>query len=158
VEDKIIIRKKIMFFKNRRIKNFKILGLIFLISLFMAACRSQQAGQSITGIDWRWSEMVETEPAAQSLVPNPQNYILRFSADGSVSITADCNMVSGSYTLDGSSLSIMLGASTMAYCGEESLDQLFLGFLSNVDSFTIENGQLVLELKGGAGLMTFNEG
>lgn len=67
-------------------------------------------------------------------------------------------MVKGSYTLDGGSLTIELGPSTMAFCGEQSLDLLYLELLSNVESYTIEEGQLVLELKDGAGRMTFNEG
>ena len=147
-----------MFSKKFQTKQLQIIGLILLIPLFVVACGSQQTEQPITDIDWQWSEMVETEPASQSLVPNPENYTLRLSADGSLSITADCNMVSGSYSLDGSALTIDLGPSTLAFCGEESLDQLFLGFLSNVESYVIEDGQLVLELKDGAGQMTFNEG
>jgi heat shock protein HslJ len=103
-------------------------------------------------------ELVETEPASQSVVPDPKNYTLLLGSDGSLSIKADCNMVGGSYSLDGNTLTIELGPSTIAFCGEESLDQLFLGFLSNVESYTIENGQLVLKLKDGAGQMTFNQG
>ena len=66
------------------------------------------------------------------------------------------NPVGGSYTLDGSSLTILLGPSTMAFCGEQSLDLFYLGFLSTVDSYAVKDGQLVLELKDGAGQMTFN--
>ena len=143
-----------MFFKNIQTQNIKMISLIILIPLFIVAC----GNQLITDTDWQWSEMVETEPASQSLVPNPENYTLLLSADGSLSIKADCNMVGGSYTLDGSALTIELGPSTMAFCGEESLDALFLGFLSNVESYEIKNGQLVLELKDGAGRMTFNQG
>ncbi len=54
-------------------------------------------------------------------------------------------------------LTIELGPSTLAFCGEKSLDQLFLGFLINIESYAIENGQLVLELKDGAGQMIFNQ-
>ena len=147
-----------MFFKKLLSKQIKMIGLILLIPLFIVACGSQQTDQPITDIDWQWSEMVETEPASQSLVPNPENYTLRLLADGTLGITADCNMVGGSYALDGSALTIELGPSTMAFCGEDSLDQLFLGFLSNVESYAIEDGQLVLELKDGAGRMTFNQG
>jgi len=147
-----------MFFKNLQTIQIQMISMILLFSVLIAACGSQQAVQPITDTDWQWSEMFETEPASQSLVPHPENYTLRLSSDGSLSIKADCNMVGGSYSLDGSTLSIELGPSTLAFCGEESLDQLFLGFLSNVESYTIEDGQLVLELKDGAGQMTFNEG
>lgn len=138
--------------------NLQMISMILLIAVFISACGSQQADQPIVDTDWQWSEMVETEPASQSLVPNPKNYTLTFATDGSVSIKADCNMVGGSYSLDGSNLTIELGPSTMAYCGEDSLDQQFLGFLSNVESYSIDDGRLVLELKDGAGRMTFDEG
>ncbi|QRN82615.1 META domain-containing protein [Chloroflexota bacterium] len=146
-----------MFFKNLQSRQIKIIGFVLLIPLFIAACGSQQTDQLINDIDWQWIEMVEAEPASQSLVPNPENYTLRLSTDSTLSITADCNMVGGSYTLAGSALNIETGPSTMAYCGEESLDQQFLGFLNNVESYAIEDGQLMLRLKDGAGHMTFNE-
>ena len=146
-----------MISKNVQTKHLQMIGFFLLISIIVVACGSQQTDQSITDIDWQWSEMVETEPASQSLVPNPENYTLFLSSDGSLNIKADCNMVQGSYTIDGSALTIELGPSTMAFCGEESLDLLFLGFLGNVESYSIENEQLVLELKDGAGRMTFNE-
>jgi heat shock protein HslJ len=146
-----------MFSNNLQTEQIKMISVILLISIFITACGSQQVAPSITDTNWQWSEMVETEPASQSLVPNPENYTLVFASDGSVSIKADCNMVSGSYSLDGSDLTIELGPSTMAFCGEESLDQLFLGFLSNVESYSVEDGRLVLELKGGAGQMTFDK-
>ena len=147
-----------MFFNNLQTKHLQMIGLILLIPLLIVACGGQQTDQTITDMDWQWSKMVETEPASQSLVPNPENNTLRLSSDGSLSIKADCNMVGGAYSLDGSVLTIELGPSTMAFCGEESLDQLFVGFLGNVESYAIEDGQLVLELKDGAGQMTFKEG
>lgn len=146
-----------MFFKKLQTKHFQLTALILLVPLLTVACGSQGTGQSITDTEWQWIETVETEPAAQSLVPDPENYTIRFAANGNVDINADCNMSGGSYELDGSALSIQLGFSTLAFCGEDSLDQLFLGFLSRVESYTIEDGQLVLALKDDAGRMIFNE-
>jgi heat shock protein HslJ len=110
----------------------------------------------IAGVEWQWRELVETEPASQSLVPQPENYTLVFQPDGTLAIQADCNKVSGSYTLEGNALTIALGPATMASCGEESLDQQYLGLLGSVDSYAIENGRLVLALKDNAGRMTFD--
>ena len=137
-------------------KYFYTFSLLLLVSTLMAACGSASSTEPITDVAWQWAEMVETQPASQSLVPNPENYTLLLASDGSLNIKADCNMVGGSYTLDGSSLTILLGPSTMAFCGEQSLDLLYLDYLSNVDSYSVEDGQLVLELKDGAGRMTFN--
>ena len=50
----------------------------------------------ITNITWQWAELTENDPAAQSLVPDPENYTLTFWDDGSFSFKADCNSGSGS--------------------------------------------------------------
>ena len=102
--------------------------------------------------------MTETAPAAQSVVPDPQNYTLVFQPDGEVNIEADCNMVGGAYTLEGASLTIALGPYAMVYCGDDSLAQLCLAMLGNVGSASLENGRLVLHLKDDAGQMVFDNG
>jgi heat shock protein HslJ len=118
-----------------------------------------QSPGEITGIQWQWAELTETEPASQSLVPDPQNYVLILKADGSASIKADCNMVSWTYTLEGNSLSFnTLGPSTLAFCGEESLDQQYLDLLGKGGTVSLEDGRLVLELNDNAGRMVFNNG
>ena len=105
----------------------------------------------LEGITWQWVSLAETEPASQSVVPTPESYTLIFLSDGELDIQADCNMVSGSYTINGNELTIEQGPATMAFCDEESLDQQFLDLLSNVESYTIEDSELVLELKDDAG-------
>ena len=115
-----------------------------------------KGGVKITGITWQWTGLVETEPAAQSVVPDPENYTLVLRPDGTLDIKADCNKVGGSYTLTGDALTIELGPSTMAFCGEQSLDQQYLALLGNVEGiegYSVEEGQLVLYLKADAGRM-----
>jgi heat shock protein HslJ len=133
--------------------------IVLLLALFSfaSACSNQTAGKSVVDTTWQWASLVETEPASQSVVPNPENYTLILQTDGNLSIKADCNMVGGTYILDGNTLTIELGASTMAFCGEQSLDQLFLEILNRVESYTIENDQLVLILENDTGKMTFNK-
>jgi heat shock protein HslJ len=111
------------------------------------------------GIQWQWAELTETEPASQSLVPDPEDYVLILNADGSASLKADCNQVQWTYTLDGSDLTFnTLGPSTLAYCGDDSLDQLFLTKLGVGGSVSIEDERLVLELNENAGRMVFDNG
>jgi len=112
----------------------------------------------IAGVEWQWSELIETQPTSQSVVPDPENYTLVFQPDGMIGIQADCNLVGGSYTLEDDSLSIELGPSTMAFCGEESLDQQYLASLGNVEPASLENGRLVLHLRDDAGKMVFSNG
>ena len=141
-----------------------------MFTIFVAICLLAGAGQvapatwaqspgGFTGIQWQWAELAETEPASQSVVPDPQNYVLVLNADGSANIKADCNMVRWSYTLDGTSLTFdTLGPSTLAYCGEESLDQQYLGLLGKGGTVSLEDDRLVLELNDAAGRMVFNNG
>jgi heat shock protein HslJ len=115
---------------------------MLLISVALAAFSSLKVEASITEKPWQWVGLVETNPTSQSVVPDPENYTLGFSPDGSLNIVADCNMAGGSYALDENSLTIELGPSTMAFCGEQSLDYLYLALLSNVESYAVEDGQL----------------
>jgi heat shock protein HslJ len=114
---------------------------------------STQSDLDITDITWQWWGLVETEPATQSVVPNSENYTLILQSDGSLHVKADCNVVGGAYTLEGDALAIELGPSTMAFCGEASLDRQFLEWLGGVESYTLEDDQLIL--KASAGDMIF---
>jgi heat shock protein HslJ len=141
-----------------KIKNISTIFILLLILITLtSACSSQQAGADIINIQWQWTELFESEPASQSIVPNPENYTITFNSDGSMNIQADCNMVSGTFSVDGTSLTLVLGPSTLAFCGEESLDLMFTKLLSNVDSYDFENDQLVLHLENDLGKMTFNK-
>ncbi|HIP71328.1 MAG TPA: META domain-containing protein [Anaerolineae bacterium] len=118
----------------------------------------EAAAADITNIVWQWTEFQDTAGKNDITVDNPENYTVTFLADNQVSIKADCNMVNGSYTLDGSSLTIQLGPSTMAFCGEESLDQQFLGKLGFVAAYVMDGDNLVMNLQADAGNMIFANG
>ena len=115
-------------------------------------------GGDLTDILWQWAELVETAPASQSVVPDPEHYTLVLRPDGNLAIKADCNVVGGSYALEGDALTIELGPTTMAFCGEQSLDQQYLELLGNIDGYAVEGDRLVLDLKAGGGRMTFDSG
>jgi heat shock protein HslJ len=110
---------------------------------------STQGDLDITGVAWQWWGLVETEPAAQSIVPNSENYTLVLQPDGSLHVKADCNVVGGAYTLEDDALAIELGPSTMAFCGEASLDRQYLEWLGSVESYTLEDDQLILKASTG---------
>ncbi len=108
----------------------------------------------LVGPTWQWiSEMGAA--AIPTPIPNPQNYTIKFNADGTVNIKADCNSIIGSYTVNGSALTITLGPTTGAFCGEASLDQKFLQSLQQVVSYSSGGNQLYLQLAGGAGQLQF---
>ena len=114
--------------------------------------------EGVLNVVWQWSDLVEKAPASQSAVPNPANYTITFREGGKLEIKADCNAVEGTYQWDAQGLKIELGASTLAFCGEDSLDQQFLSLLPNMVTGGLDGGRFFLESAGGAERMGFNRG
>ena len=110
-------------------------------------------GPALADVLWAWSELIE--PDGQSLIINPDRYTLKFFLDGSLNIVADCNTGSGTYTLDGSAMTIQIGVLTQASCGEDSLHDQYLGYLSQVVGYELEGGYLSLILAEEAGSLGF---
>jgi len=135
----------------------KQIGFIILVALTLSlvGCASGSS-TGLTANAWQWASMETTVPASQSVVPDPQNYTITFNTDGSVAIKADCNQVGGTYVASGSDLTITLGPSTMAYCGDASADTIFLASLSEVAAYSIANNELTLAFPHGGGQMHFN--
>jgi len=143
--------------RKRLVPTFVVTSLLVTALLVPAAYADLQG--EITGIQWQWAQLTETEPASQSVVPDPENYVLILNADGSVNLKADCNSVLWTYTLEDTSLSFnTVGPSTLAFCGEDSLDQIFLSKLGMGGAVSVEDGRLVLELNENAGRMVFDNG
>jgi heat shock protein HslJ len=118
----------------------------------LVACSSGGAGSSLTGTTWYLTSGTETVPAWQWAVPPGEqaNYNITFNADGNFSAKADCNQVGGTYKTSGTDgLTITPSVSTMAYCGEASLDALFVHALGATTSYKVENGVLTLTQKNG---------
>jgi heat shock protein HslJ len=132
--------------------------LVLLIFLGLLVACSRASSDSLTGTVWQWTAMQETVPASQSVVPKPKNYTIIFNTDGSAIIKADCNNVTGTYTMSGSSLTIALGASTQMACGDASLDTIYLASLAKVSSYAIVNGDLQLKFANDGGKMDFKNG
>ena len=86
---------------------------------------------SITGIVWQWVSVTNQTTKQTTTVPNPENYTIVFNADGTLVGKADCNTFDGTYSQQ-NGFTIKLGASTMMYCGDASLDAQYLQLLSSV--------------------------
>ena len=96
----------------------------------------------------RWN-LASIDARDDSLIPDdPTRYTVQFLDVGLVYIGADCNTVSGRYTIDGESIAITDIVSTLVMCSEDSLDQEFLAGLQAATSFAINSDssdQLALE-------------
>jgi len=67
-----------------------------------------------------WQQLIETSPAAQSVIQGSENYTIVFNQDGIYNAKADCTMLSGAYEVNGSDLTLLPGPATPAECGPES--------------------------------------
>lgn len=108
---------------------------------------------SLAGVVWQWSE---TQMSDGTLItPNrPANFYLSFNADGSVAGQIDCNRAFGSYSTDGTKITMML-ATTRMYCGDDSQDTTFSLHMAQVTSFVIRDGKLALAMPMDSGIVIF---
>jgi heat shock protein HslJ len=138
----------------------KILFSIAVIAglLILAGCTSgddASSGDSITGVEWQWQSLTNQSTNETTDVPNPSDYTITFNEDGTFEGKADCNNIAGSWS-DDSGFSITVGPSTMAFCGEASLDTQYVNLLNNTAAGGPDgSGGLALETAGGAERMLF---
>lgn len=111
--------------------------------------------EAILNIDWQWVDWLQNSPEAYAVVADPQNYTITFFEDNSFQFQTDCNQGSGIYTADGMSMTLNLGVLTTAECTPESLSDMYLGFLAQVNAFGFQNGRLTLLLADDFGQMSF---
>jgi heat shock protein HslJ len=112
---------------------------------------------SLTGVTWQWISF--TDPLEQITIDDPSRYTVTLDeavgGTGQAAIKADCNDVAATYTVDGNSINIVAGPSTLAACPEDSLDQQYLANLSNAVIFFFEEEDLFLDLMADGGTMRF---
>jgi heat shock protein HslJ len=113
-------------------------------------------GNSIPPVLWELKQMATGD---QVVTPdNPGSYTIQFLPDNLVAIGADCNRAGGTYTIDGSSLTMSDLFSTLALCGPESISDQYLANIQDVASFTIAGDledELVLSLKADGGQLNY---
>lgn len=113
---------------------------------------------AITNIVWQWTSVTNQTTRETEEVPNPQDYTIIFRDDGKLSGQADCNSFSGTYS-QGADFIITLGPMTMAACGEESLDTVYVQLLGDIVAGGPDGaGNLALETPAGEQRMLFANG
>lgn len=115
---------------------------------------SEEASGELVGPTWQWVETVMGDGTV--ITPSdPTVYTLTFNNDGTVSAQIDCNSGSGTYQVDGASLTFGAMATTLMAClGDSQADQFSVG-LSNVNSHVFQDGHLFLALQYDSGIMEF---
>jgi heat shock protein HslJ len=112
----------------------------------------------IQNIVWQWISVTNQTTRKSTTVPDPASYTITFYPDGTLTGKADCNTFDGTYSQK-RDFTINLGASSMVYCGEASLDQQYTQLLGNIVAGGPDGaGNLALETAGGEQRMLFKNG
>ncbi len=110
----------------------------------------------LTNTTWEWTAIETMDGMNQTVVTDSYLHTLVFNPDGSYGIKNDCNVGGGNYTLLGSSLNLSAPITTLAWCGNESHDQLYLASLLNVTAYMLApTGKLSLTLGESGHQMVF---
>jgi heat shock protein HslJ len=135
-----------------------------LAALFVLVACSSADGETESGAEptpntnWQWESLTDKAAGETTTIPDPENYTLVFRDDGTFSGKADCNEIGGTYTQEGGFF-LTLGPSTMAFCGEDSLDQLYLDLLNGVVAGgPASDDKFALEWGGGEKRLEFSNG
>ncbi len=118
--------------------------------------RDANASAPLVGTTWQWINFSDPANGPQE-ISEPARYELTLNEDGTASIKADCNQVSGTYTIDGSSIEIVLGPTTLAACPEDSLSDQFTQYLTFARIYFFRDGVLFLDLMADGGTMQFRD-
>ncbi len=113
------------------------------------------AAPEFVGATWNWEEFIDNAGGQTVKVADPASYTVTFAEDGTVAMKADCNQAAGTFTLDGSNLTVTVGPVTLAMCSAESLGEQFLVNLTSVATAAVQDGKLLLELMADGGTMVF---
>ena len=134
-----------------------VLAIVFLLAGCKPAATTAPA-DSTTGIVWQWVNVTNQTTKQTTTVPSPENYTITFNTDGTFVGKADCNSISGTYSQT-NGFSIKVESTTMAYCGDTSLDQQYVTLLGSVAAGGPDGaGGFALETAGGEQRMLFKNG
>ena len=122
------------------------LTILAATALVLGGCAST-AGGDITEGTWHLTSITSIQ--RQEIVPAEAvaTYTITFNDDGTWDGQADCNQISGTYTIEAEAiLTITLGPSTMAACGEDSLSDRYVEALVTTTTYSIAENQMTLTL------------
>ncbi len=113
------------------------------------------AEATLTGVVWEWVDFID--PVSEPLViETPAQYTIEFMDDGSAAVKADCNNGAATYTAEEGSISITVGAMTLALCPEGSLSDQFVQYLNAAAVYSFDEGDLLLDLPVDSGTLRFS--
>ena len=118
-----------------------------LAALFVACDDAGFNPSSVKEVTWKL-ESIERAGNPAIHVPNPEQYTLTFGNDGRVTVRADCNQCTTTYTLDGAALKVAHLNCTTNFCTLASLDGNYAAALEGDSSIESSNEHLVITRGG----------
>lgn len=109
---------------------------------------------TLVGPLWKWEKTLMNDGAITT-ASDSSKFTVTFTDANTYNMQADCNRVNGAYEASESAITIKPGASTKAFCGENSQDQAFLRDMFLINSYMLKDGELVLMLPYDSGSMIF---
>ena len=132
---------------TRRAWIFAGLAALFLLIIIVYAV--SRSDGDLEGTAWRVDHLVVD---GAETAPIDGTTITMTFAEGTVAGSGGCNNYQGNYEVDGDRLSFGPLAATERFCGDPpgTSDQefVFFGLLATVDSFSIDDGRLLLIADG----------
>ena len=107
----------------------------------------------LNGSGWGWTQF--RSPTESFTVPDPGKYTLDFPGDGNVAILADCNRGGGPVKVGQGTISVNLLRLTRMACPPGSLDARYTSLLTRVATWSVVDGQLVMEIPAESSVLTF---
>ena len=127
-------------------------GLMLVAVTVMGCGDSPTSPSDLTDRTWRLVS-IEPESGPATVVTDQLRYWVEFLDETRLSARADCNTCTGGYSVSGTTASIGPLACTRAFCGETSLDTVFVQGLT--DATTISIDEQLLEIKSAARTLKF---
>lgn len=120
------------------------------------AVSEAEEAPDIVGAVWEWKSF--TDPVNGTVdIPDPEHYSMELRPSGLVLIRADCNRGGGSYTIDGSSITIEVESLTRSACPPGTLSEDFITSLNAAAIFFVQDGDLFIDLFADGGTMRFGQ-
>jgi heat shock protein HslJ len=127
----------------------KLAVLLLLVGpIILASCGDNPLGPSDLEGEWRLQSFTRAG-AATVVIEDPARFTVRFGADGTLALRADCNGCGGTYRLDGESLISGPFTCTLVLCaGPAGVD--FVGILDGRSSLELDGGRLIASSERGS--------
>lgn len=100
-------------------------------------------GPNLVGTSWFWRSTVKAD-GSQVTITEYDNYMLEFQAGGQLKVLADCNTGGGTYTTNGTGITINVATLTKAQCPTGSYSDTFVSQLNASYAYNVQNGTLSL--------------